>query len=204
MRNFLRRLFRNEKVFIIVNAAFWLGLGALLLTDPLRLAVGGSLLALALGIYMLYAGFSARITRGTAQPGQTRTLAAIFGLAATVFAVLMLGHVLSGGVESRAQSWRRTVEERLAQASKGYTWLDLSDLGLREIPPKVWEFEHLTQLDLNGNRIEVLPPDIARLTNLERLSLDGNRLEALPPEIGQLSHHGMARSRRQSPDNPPA
>ncbi|HOT93329.1 MAG TPA: leucine-rich repeat domain-containing protein [Anaerolineae bacterium] len=188
MRDFFRRLFRNEKVFIIANTAFWLGLGVLLLTDPLRLAVGGSLLALALGGYLLYSGLSPKIARGMAQPETARILAAIFGLVAIVAAVLMLAHVLSGGVESRAQSRRRAMERELAQAASGGTWLSLSNLGLREIPPQVWEFAHLTQLDLNGNRIEVLPPDIARLTNLERLSLDGNRLEALPPEIGQLSH----------------
>lgn len=188
MRDFFRRLFRNETVFIIVNSAFWLGLAALLLTDPLRLAVGGALLALALGGYLLYSGLSPKITRGMAQPESARILVAFFGLVAIVAAVLTLTQVFSGGVESRAQSRQRIVEKRLAQASEGYTWLDLSDMGLREIPPEVWEFEHLTQLDLNDNRIAVLPPDIARLTNLERLSLDGNRLEALPPEIGELSH----------------
>ncbi|GEM_PF-1255715 len=188
LQNFFRRLFRNETVFLIFNTAFWLGLGALLLTDPLRLAVGGSLLALALGGYLLYGGLSPKITRGMAQPGDARILATIFGLVAIVGAVLMLAHVFSGGVESRAQSRRQRIEHQLAQASRGGTWLYLSDMGLREIPPQVWEFEHLLQLDLNDNRIKVLPPDIARLTNLERLSLDGNRLEELPPEIGQLSH----------------
>lgn len=188
LRNFFRLLFRNETAFIIVNTAFWLGLLALLLSDPLRLAVGGSLLALALGGYLLYSGLSPKITRGTAQPENARILATIFGLVAIVGAVLMLAHVFSGGVESRAQSRRRAIERELAQASRGGTWLNLSDMGLREIPPQVWEFEHLTQLDLTGNRIKVLPPDIARLTNLEHLSLDGNRLEELPPEIGQLSH----------------
>ncbi|MBN2392975.1 MAG: hypothetical protein JXR84_19750, partial [Anaerolineae bacterium] len=92
MRDFLRRLFRNQTVFIIVNTAFWLGLLALLLSDPFRLAVGGSLLALALGGYLLYAGLSPKITRGMAQPEHARILAAFFGLAATVFALLMLFH----------------------------------------------------------------------------------------------------------------
>jgi len=188
MRNFLRRLFRNQTIFIIVNTAFWLGLLILLLTDPLRLFVGGSLLALALGGYLLYAGLSPRVTQGTAQPVLTRTWSAILGLVAVVFAVLMLVHALSGGVLSKAQYRRQAVEEALASASRGDTWLYLSDMGLREIPPEVWDFAHLTQLDLSDNRLDVLPPDIARLPNLERLSLDGNRLEELPPEIGQLSH----------------
>lgn len=184
---FLRRLFRNQTVFIIVNTAFWLGLLALLLTDPWRMAVGAGVLALALGGYLLYAGLSPRITHGMAQPENARILATVFGLAAVVFAVLTLGHVFSGGVVSQAQSRRQAIEEALAQASRGYTWLDLSDMGLREIPPEVWEFEHLTRLDLRDNRLTALPPDIARLTNLEHLSLDGNRLDVLPPEIGQLA-----------------
>ncbi len=182
-----RRLFRNETVFLIINTAFWLGLLALLLTDPLRLAVGGSLLALALGAYLLYAGLSPKITRGMARPEFARILATFFGLAAMVFAVLMMIHVLSGGVLSQAQMRRRTIDDRLAQAARGKTSLYLRDVGLREIPPAVWGLEHLTALDIGDNRLMVLPPEIARLTNLERLSLDGNRLESLPPEIGQLT-----------------
>ncbi|MGC9393441.1 MAG: leucine-rich repeat domain-containing protein [Anaerolineae bacterium] len=188
MRDFFRRLFRNETVFIIVNTAFWIGLAALLLTDPLRLAVGAALLALALGGYLLYAGLSPKVTRGAAQPVLTRTWSAILGLAATVFAVSLLVWVFSGGVMSRGQARRQAVEEALARAAKGSTWLYLSDMGLREVPPEVWDLAHLTELDLRDNRLKVLPPDIARLTNLERLSLDGNRLEVLPPEIGQLAH----------------
>jgi hypothetical protein len=184
MRDLLRRLFRNQAVFIIVNTAFWLGLAALLLTDPLRLVVGGSLMALALGGYLLYAGLFPKITRGMAQPDLARMLSIIFGLTATVFALLMLFHTFSGGASTRQQ----IVRDKLATAARGYTWLDLSGMGLREIPPEVWDLTHLTQLDLSDNRLEVLPPEIARLANLERLYLDGNRLEALPPEIGQLSH----------------
>jgi len=96
MAGFFRRLLDNETAFIIVNTIFWIGLTALLLSDPLRLTVGGSLLALALGGYLLSAGLSPRITRGMAQPEAARILAAIFGLAATMM-VLMLIHVLSGG-----------------------------------------------------------------------------------------------------------
>jgi hypothetical protein len=187
MRDFFRRLLRNEIVFIIVNAIFWIGLAALLLSDPLRMAVGGALLALALGGYLLYAGLFPKITRGAAQPVLLRMWSAILGLAAIVFAVLMLAHVFSGGVVSGAQARRQAVEEALARAARGNTWLYLSDMGLREIPPEVWNLEHLTHLDLRGNRLDALPPDIARLTNLEHLSLDGNRLEELPPEIGQLT-----------------
>jgi hypothetical protein len=113
---FLRRLRDNETAFIIVNTIFWIGLAVLLLSDPLRLAVGGSLLALALGIYMLYAGFSPKVTKGMAQPGFVRLLAASLGLGATVFAVAMLIHALSGGVESRTPLPRWTITEALTRA----------------------------------------------------------------------------------------
>ena len=117
MQDFFRRLFRNQTVFIIVNTAFWLGLAALLLTDPLRLAVGGSLMMLALGVYLLYTGLFPKVTRGAAQPVLSRTWATVLGLAATVFAVLMLIYVLSGGVLSRAQERRQAVEVALARAA---------------------------------------------------------------------------------------
>lgn len=177
---------RGEIVFIIANTAFWIGLLALLLSDPLRMAVGGSLLALALGIYMLYTGFTPKGTDGMAQPGLVRMLAASLGVGATVFAVLMLIHVLRGGVLSHTQTRRQTIRQQLEWATDR-TWLRLSGVNLREIPPEVWELEHLTELDLSNNRLTTLPPEIGRLTNLERLYLYNNRLESLPPEIGQLS-----------------
>jgi len=159
--NVFRRLFRNETVFIIVNAVFWLGLAALLLTDPLRLAVGGSLLALAMGLYMLYAGLSPKVTGGMAQPGFVRLLALSLGLGATVFALLMLRHAFTGGVASRPQGRRQAIEERLAAVSQGSTWLRLAGMGLREVPPEVWDFEHVTTLDLSDNHLTALPPESA-------------------------------------------
>ncbi|MBN1872603.1 MAG: leucine-rich repeat domain-containing protein [Anaerolineae bacterium] len=184
MRNFLHRLFHNKTVFTIANIIFWLGLGSLLLTDPFRLAVGGSLLTLVTGSYLLYTGLSPKIANGMAQPSLSRTLAVIFGLVATVVAILVLINTLSNGIPTR----RRAVREKLTAAARGYTLLDLRDLGLREIPPEVWKLEHLISLDVSDNRLKALPPEIARLTNLETLRLDGNRLESLPPEIGQLTH----------------
>lgn len=180
----VRRLLCNERVFAAVNAVFWLGLAALLLTDPFRLAVGGALIALALGCYLLYAGLSPKITQGMQQPDLARTLAVICGVVAIVLAFVPLVAIFNGSIPTRQQ----TVKERLAAAARDHTWLDLSELGLREIPPEVWELSHLIKLDLSGNRLKALPPEIGRLTALERLYLYDNRLESLPPEIGGLSH----------------
>jgi len=189
MRDLLGRWLRNEKVFMIVNTVFWLGLAALLLTDPLRLAVGGSLLALAIGCYLLYAGFFPKITRGMVQSRLTRWLAATLGLFSVLFALVMLNNVFTGGVPTQQQRSQRIVQERLAAAARGETtiYLNLSDHGLREVPPGVWELEHLIELDLSRNRLQSLPPEIGNLANLEQLYLWNNRLESLPPEIGALS-----------------
>ncbi len=171
---------------ILVNAVFWLGLAALLLTDPWRLAVGGSLLALVVGVCLLYAAFSPHLTRSLARPGLVRWLAGIFGLAGTLFGLLLLVHVFWGGVPTRQQAQQQVVERRLARAADS-TYLDLADLGLGEVPPEVWGLEHLTWLDLSQNRLTSLPPEVGNLTNLEHLDLGRNRLETLPPEIGTLS-----------------
>ena len=187
MRNRLRQLFQNRTVFTIVSTILGVGLAALLLTDPLRLAVGGSLLVLVIGGYLLYAAFFPKITRGMAQPGLARWLAAIFGLAGVLFALAMLVHVFRGGVPTRQQAQRQIAQERIARAAQGYTtWLDLSDLELREVPPDVWDLDHLIGLDLSRNRLESLSPEIENLADLEHLALGHNRLETLPPEMARL------------------
>ncbi len=177
---------QHPVVFLVLNTVFWVGLAVLLLSDPLRTAIGAALLALAGGIYMLYAGLLPRVTRGMAQPTNTRIIYTVFGLALTAFALAILVHVLNGGVSSRRQTQQRTTEARIVLASEGGERLDLSGMGLREVPTPVWELEHLIELDLSDNRLTSLPPEIGNLTNLERLELDGNRLESLPTEIGRL------------------
>lgn len=182
MRKFFRYLVQHDTLLIVINTVFWLGLGYLLLSSQVRLVVGGSLLALLLGGYLLYAGFFPKITQGMAQPALTRWLSASTGLLAVVLGISLLIWFFSGGVPTR----RQQLEQRLAVAGRGNTRLDLSGFGLREVPPEVWELSHLTMLDLSDNRLKVLPPEIGRLAHLERLYLNHNRLETLPPEIGRL------------------
>ncbi len=64
--------------------------------------------------------------------------------------------------------------------------LNLSSLGLKELPPVIFEFRHLTALQLYGNRLTELPPEIGRLKRLERISVNFNRLTELPTELGEL------------------
>lgn len=93
----LRRLARDDRVFVIANGIFWVGLAALLLSHPVRLLIGGSLLALALGGYLLYAAFSPKVTRGLAYPAVGRWFAGGLG----VFSVcggagMLIGYALDG------------------------------------------------------------------------------------------------------------
>jgi internalin A len=73
----------------------------------------------------------------------------------------------------------------------GATELDLSDLGLTELPPELWQLNNLRWLNLFYNQLTNLPSEIGQLTKLQALWLNGNSLRELPPEIGQLNQLGV-------------
>ena len=68
-------------------------------------------------------------------------------------------------------------------ALKGLRWLDLSEIGLDDLPAEVGTLP-LRRLYLSDNRFENLPAAVAALRDLDYLNLDRNRLAALPPEVG--------------------
>ncbi|CAM6122601.1 unnamed protein product [Calypogeia fissa] len=79
----------------------------------------------------------------------------------------------------------REVQTRITiAASTGR--LDISDCGLKELPPEVFNLEDLVDLSCSGNQITHLPDKFDRLCNLKRLGLSGNELEELPASIGSL------------------
>ncbi|MGK7895746.1 MAG: COR domain-containing protein, partial [Xenococcus sp. (in: cyanobacteria)] len=65
--------------------------------------------------------------------------------------------------------------------------LDLSDMELTELPPKIGQLSHLMILYLPDNSLRSLPSEIGQLSNLIHLSLLNNSLRSLPSEIGHLS-----------------
>jgi Leucine-rich repeat (LRR) protein len=67
------------------------------------------------------------------------------------------------------------------------TSLDLSHLGLIELPVELFELSSLTDLDLSDNKIVNIPKEIGQLNALTHLDLYKNQLVNLPKEIGQLS-----------------
>ena len=62
----------------------------------------------------------------------------------------------------------------------------LNEDKLTEIPPEVFELEHLAYLSLSDNNISHIPDSISKLKNLRTLSLNGNKFEHLPESILSL------------------
>ncbi len=81
-----------------------------------------------------------------------------------------------------------TAHDRIAKAAATWAFrLDLSALGLKSLPPEIFELTGLQHLDLSYNQLTSLPPEIGRLTALKELYLFENHLTSLPPEIGRLT-----------------
>ena len=64
--------------------------------------------------------------------------------------------------------------------------LNLSGLGLSELPAEIGQVTSLEDLDLGRNMLSELPPEIAQLQNLRQLKLQGNQFEAFPVVILEL------------------
>jgi hypothetical protein len=99
------------------------------------------------------------------------------------------GHCPPNDLSAAAKATPEQIaEERIAEAARtNATALDLSNLGLAELPDTLFDLSQLRKLELHGNRLSALPDAIGRLTRLERLNLPGNQLRALPETIGRLT-----------------
>jgi hypothetical protein len=80
------------------------------------------------------------------------------------------------------------LQQRIRLAKENHeTSLNLSYLGLSELPLKLFELNSLTYLNLTGNKLVDIPKEIGQLTSLTGLYLGYNQLVNIPKEIGQLS-----------------
>ncbi len=77
---------------------------------------------------------------------------------------------------------RRCVEV----ARKGGEHLDLSDLGLTDLPREILACAHVRSLDLYTNSLTTIPPEITGFTRLERLDVSHNPIRKLPDGIDRL------------------
>ncbi|KAG6498188.1 putative disease resistance protein RGA1 [Zingiber officinale] len=67
--------------------------------------------------------------------------------------------------------------------------LDLTNMGIREVPTSIGNLIHLRYLNLSRNHIEVLPDSIILLSNLQYLNLSFNEeLQELPKELGNMQN----------------
>jgi len=64
--------------------------------------------------------------------------------------------------------------------------LFLSNQGLTEVPPEIWEMHELIKLDLGHNQIKSIPAAIRQLQKLEILQLQNNPLESIADELTEL------------------
>ncbi len=79
-------------------------------------------------------------------------------------------------------------EKRIAEVIRtGETDIDLSDMGLSELPESIGGLSQLHVLDLSRNRLTELPESLGSLAQLQELDLGINRLTALPDSVGNLT-----------------
>ena len=97
-----------------------------------------------------------------------------------------LGWVIKGKFMAKGKAYLEA-EQKIEEArSSGATELDLSDMGLTELPDSLWELTSLQELHLQINQLTVLPESIGQLRSLDMLLLASNQLTVLPESIGQL------------------
>jgi internalin A len=78
-------------------------------------------------------------------------------------------------------------EARIQKASKAQLTLDLSHLGLTELPESIAQLSQLRELYLNDNQLTMLPGSIYKLSQLQRLYIPRNQLTTLPASVSRLS-----------------
>jgi internalin A len=85
----------------------------------------------------------------------------------------------------------RIAEERIEEVLRGRTTrLNLSGLGLTDIPNKIAQIESLKELDFSDNKITRIPQSIATLHTLRTLDLSRNRVVEINDNISSLSNLG--------------
>ena len=104
-------------------------------------------------------------------------------------ALLGLAKSKSGGRNSYKPRNIEDIYKLSAQEKSQITRLDLSIMGLTQIPDDIFDgFANLERIDLNNNQLTELPQSIGNLTNLKWLTLSSNQLTELPQSIGNLTN----------------
>jgi len=88
---------------------------------------------------------------------------------------------------ARDEAYQEAERRIEAARQEGATELDLSGIGLTELPETIALLTQLQELDLSDNQLTELPEVIASLTQLQTLNLFYNRLTELSEEIALLT-----------------
>ncbi len=87
-----------------------------------------------------------------------------------------------------AKAAYKQAQKRIEQARKERaTSLNLSGLGLKEVPPEIGQLSSLQLLDLGGNQLTTVSDSLSQLIRLQQLWLHLNQLATMPDSIGRLS-----------------
>lgn len=88
---------------------------------------------------------------------------------------------------ARDEAYQEAEQRIEAALQEGATELDLSGLGLTELPEEIASLTQLRSLYLSHNQLTELPEAIASLTQLQSLRLSDNQLTELPEAIASLT-----------------
>jgi internalin A len=84
---------------------------------------------------------------------------------------------------------RTAVLQKIKQAADtNATELDLSQMGLTEIPEEIAQLTNLSELYLHGNNITIIPDFISQLTHLSKLYISNNEISTIPDSITRLTN----------------
>src|SRR4051794_12285038 len=90
--------------------------------------------------------------------------------------------------EQESDGWATALSRIELAGSEQNTKLDLSGLGLSELPEQLAQLTHLRILNLKNNKLTNLPEWFFDLTNLTVLNLSDNQLISLPDLVGRMGH----------------
>ncbi|KAM0671737.1 putative mRNA deadenylase [Ordospora colligata] len=88
--------------------------------------------------------------------------------------------------EESGMQVRKVCPKKSNENGDGWTHLDLSAQGIRNISKALFDLTFIRTLNLMGNEIEVIPSEICNLKNLESLNLSKNKIRCIPVEMGKM------------------
>lgn len=103
----------------------------------------------------------------------------------------------------RIEAWRKKFSDDKIFSNKWGLYynsesLDLSNMGLTELPKALSSLSQLTSLDLSGNKLTSISQELEKLVSLRYLYLSRNQLVAIPKEFSylvELRHLDLSKNR---------